>query len=110
MYGRSSAILYEFYTERKRRQMCAVPGRYKAYAGDIGKDRSRRNGKVEDLDLLEELATTITDTALCGLERARRFRVMSTLKLFREEYMEPCGGEKMCFSYLYGDAQIYHQS
>ena len=46
------------------------------------------NGKVEDLDMLEELATTITDTALCGLGKSAALPVMSTLKLFREEYME----------------------
>ncbi len=46
------------------------------------------NGKVEDLDMLEELATTITDTALCGLGKSAALPVMSTLKLFRDEYLE----------------------
>ena len=46
------------------------------------------NGNVEDLDTLEELATTITETALCGLGKSAALPVMSTLKLFREEYME----------------------
>lgn len=46
------------------------------------------NGNVEDLDILEELATTITETALCGLGKSAALPVMSTLKLFREEYME----------------------
>lgn len=45
-------------------------------------------GKIEDLDLLEELATTITDTALCGLGKSAALPVMSTLKLFRDEYIE----------------------
>ncbi len=45
-------------------------------------------GVVEDLDLLEELATTITDTALCGLGKSAALPVMSTLKLFRDEYLE----------------------
>ncbi len=45
-------------------------------------------GTVEDLDLLEELATMITDTALCGLGKSAALPVMSTLKLFRDEYME----------------------
>jgi len=45
-------------------------------------------GKVEDLDMLEELATTITDTALCGLGKSAALPVMSTLKLFRDEYLE----------------------
>lgn len=46
------------------------------------------NGKPEDLDLLEELATTITETSLCGLGKSAALPVMSTLKLFRQEYEE----------------------
>ena len=45
-------------------------------------------GCVEDLDLLEELATMITDTALCGLGKSAALPVMSTLKMFRDEYLE----------------------
>lgn len=45
-------------------------------------------GKPEDLELLEELATTITETALCGLGKSAALPVMSTLKLFRDEYVE----------------------
>ena len=46
------------------------------------------NGELEDLDTLDELAHTITDTALCGLGKSAALPVMSTLKLFREEYEE----------------------
>ena len=46
------------------------------------------NGTLEDLDLLEELAQTITDTALCGLGKSAALPVVSTLKLFRDEYIE----------------------
>ena len=46
------------------------------------------NGTLEDLDMLEELAQTITDTALCGLGKSAALPVMSTLKLFRDEYVE----------------------
>lgn len=46
------------------------------------------NGKLEDLDTLEELATTITETALCGLGKSAALPVRSTLKLFRDEYVE----------------------
>lgn len=45
-------------------------------------------GEPEDLELLEELATTITETALCGLGKSAALPVMSTLKLFRDEYVE----------------------
>ena len=45
-------------------------------------------GTREDLDLLDELASTITDTALCGLGKSAALPVMSTLRLFRKEYEE----------------------
>ncbi len=56
------------------------------------------NGKVSDLKLLEELASTITETALCGLGKSAALPVMSTLKLFREEYMQHVE-EKTCVSH-----------
>lgn len=46
------------------------------------------NGTLEDLDLLEELAQMITDTALCGLGKSAAQPVMSTLRVFRDEYVE----------------------
>ena len=44
-------------------------------------------GNLEDLDLLEELSRTITETALCGLGQAACNPVVSTLKYFRKEYL-----------------------
>ena len=44
-------------------------------------------GSLEDLDLLEELSRTITETALCGLGQAACNPVVSTLKYFRKEYL-----------------------
>ena len=44
-------------------------------------------GTEEDLDLLEELADTITSTALCGLGQSACKPVQSTLKYFRSEYL-----------------------
>jgi len=44
-------------------------------------------GTLEDLDLLEELAGTITETALCGLGQSACKPVVSTLKYFRNEYL-----------------------
>jgi NADH-quinone oxidoreductase subunit F len=55
------------------------------------------NGTIEDLDLLQELAETITETALCGLGKSAALPVMSTLKLFRQEYEEHVL-EKKCVS------------
>lgn len=55
-------------------------------------------GKLEDLDMLEELASTITETALCGLGKSAALPVVSTLKLFRDEYVEHIV-EKKCTSH-----------
>ena len=45
-------------------------------------------GKLEDLDRLEELATMIRSMALCGLGKSAPLPVISTLKTFRDEYVE----------------------
>mgnify|MGYP002595233177 CR=1 FL=1 len=43
-------------------------------------------GQPEDLELLEELAGTIQQTAMCGLGQTAPNPVLSTLKYFRSEY------------------------
>jgi len=43
-------------------------------------------GEPEDIDRLEKLATTIKDTALCGLGQTAPNAVLSTLRYFRNEY------------------------
>ena len=45
-------------------------------------------GKLEDLDTLEELATMVKTMALCGLGKSAPLPVISTLKTFRDEYVE----------------------
>ena len=45
-------------------------------------------GKLEDLDTLEELATMIRTMALCGLGKSAPLPVLSTLATFRDEYVE----------------------
>jgi NADH-quinone oxidoreductase subunit F len=44
-------------------------------------------GKLEDMDMLLELADTISATALCGLGKTAPSPVVSTIKNFREEYI-----------------------
>lgn len=44
------------------------------------------SGKDGDIDLLLELADTITATSLCGLGKTAALPVVSTIKYFREEY------------------------
>jgi len=43
-------------------------------------------GAPEDLDKLEELAYTISDTSTCGLGQTAANPILSTLKYFRDEY------------------------
>jgi NADH:ubiquinone oxidoreductase subunit F (NADH-binding)/(2Fe-2S) ferredoxin/NAD-dependent dihydropyrimidine dehydrogenase PreA subunit len=53
---------------------------------EIVTDISEGRGKPEQLDLLEELAETITETSLCGLGKTAPNPVLTTLRYFREEY------------------------
>jgi NADH-quinone oxidoreductase subunit F len=43
--------------------------------------------EMEDLSLLEELASAVKDGSLCGLGKTAPNPVLSTLKYFREEYL-----------------------
>jgi NADP-reducing hydrogenase subunit HndC len=44
------------------------------------------NGKMEDIDRLEELASHIKAASLCGLGQTAPNPILSTLRYFREEY------------------------
>ncbi len=46
------------------------------------------NGKPEDIDLLEELCLAIKDGALCGLGQTAPNPVLTTLRYFKNEYIE----------------------
>lgn len=45
-------------------------------------------GTMRDIEILEELSAMITDTALCGLGKTAANPVISSLKYFRDEYLE----------------------
>ena len=45
-------------------------------------------GTLEDIDEMEELCNTIKSSALCGLGQTAPNPVLSTLKYFRDEYVE----------------------
>ena len=55
---------------------------------EILEDIVAGRGTLEQLDILQELGTAITDTALCGLGKSAALPVLSTLRLFRDEYVE----------------------
>ena len=46
------------------------------------------NGEMEDLEKLEELANYIKSASLCGLGQTAPNPVLSTLRYFRDEYVE----------------------
>jgi NADH:ubiquinone oxidoreductase subunit F (NADH-binding) len=45
-------------------------------------------GTMEDLELLEEICSTVKEASLCGLGQTAPNPVLSTLKYFRNEYIE----------------------
>ncbi|MFC2130127.1 NADH-ubiquinone oxidoreductase-F iron-sulfur binding region domain-containing protein [Bacteroidota bacterium] len=51
-------------------------------------DISNGNGTMEKLSLLQELAIVVKDTTMCGLGQTASNPVLSTLKYFREEYID----------------------
>jgi NADP-reducing hydrogenase subunit HndC len=51
-------------------------------------DITKGEGTLEHLDLLEELACVVRDASLCGLGQTASNPVLSTLRYFREEYLE----------------------
>ncbi|MFC1905266.1 NADH-ubiquinone oxidoreductase-F iron-sulfur binding region domain-containing protein [Chloroflexota bacterium] len=53
---------------------------------EIITDITDGRGRHEHLDLLEELADTVSLTALCGLGKTAPNPVLSTLRYFRQEY------------------------
>ena len=53
---------------------------------EIITDITEGRGTLKQLDLLEELAETVAETALCGLGKTAPNPVISTLRYFRSEY------------------------
>jgi len=54
---------------------------------EILEDICEGRGTLNDLDILEKLAGTIKESALCGLGRTAPNPVLSTLKYFKNEYL-----------------------
>ena len=53
------------------------------------------NGNIDDLSILERLASIIKNSSLCGLGQTAPNPVLSTLKYFREEYLAHVN-DKVC--------------
>jgi NADH-quinone oxidoreductase subunit F len=55
---------------------------------EILEDVSEGRGTLEQLELLAELATVVKDTTMCGLGQTAPNPVLSTLRYFRDEFVE----------------------
>lgn len=51
-------------------------------------------GSIEDIDKLEELSNHIKESSLCGLGQSSPNPVLSTLKYFKEEYIDHINNKK----------------
>jgi ferredoxin len=61
---------------------------------EILDDISNGKGTVAELDLLEELANVVRDTTMCGLGNTAPNPVLSTIRYFRDEYLEHINNKK----------------
>ncbi|MHC4698415.1 MAG: NADH-ubiquinone oxidoreductase-F iron-sulfur binding region domain-containing protein [Planctomycetota bacterium] len=61
---------------------------------ELLEDLSEGRGTLDQLDLLEELATVVKDTTMCGLGQTASNPVLSTLRYFRDEYVEHLLGQR----------------
>ena len=64
---------------------------------DILKDISEEKGKPQDLDLLMELGEAMKIGCICGLGRTALNPVLSSIKLFRDEYDSHIKGKKCLY-------------
>ncbi len=63
-------------------------------------------GEMEDIDKLEHLGNFIKDRSLCGLGKSAPLPVLSTLKNFRDEYIEHIV-DKKCAAHVCKSMQSY---
>jgi len=54
----------------------------------ILEDITKGNGREEDIETLEELSKTVKTASLCGLGQTAPNPVITTIKYFRDEYLE----------------------
>lgn len=77
---------------------------------EILEDISNGEGTLDQLHLLEELAEVVRDTTMCGLGQTAANPVLSTLRYFRDEYLDhienkrcPAGVCKELITYVVND-------
>jgi NADH-quinone oxidoreductase subunit F len=74
---------------------------------EILEDISKGRGKLEDIDILAELAADIKEGSLCGLGQTAPNPVLSTLRYFRNEY-EAHIKERRCPALMCHDLIAYY--
>jgi len=67
---------------------------------------TKGEGTEEDLQLLEDLAVSIKETALCGLGKTAPNPVLTTLRYFRDEYLTHIR-DKKCPAHVCRDLNVY---
>jgi len=70
-------------------------------------DITQGNGRIEDIETLQELAEDIKAGSLCGLGKTAPNPVLTTLKYFRDEY-EAHIKEKRCPALMCHDLIAYY--
>ena len=55
---------------------------------DILEDIANGRGRLDDIDLLQELAESVKDNSLCGLGQTAPNPVLTSIRYFRDEYEE----------------------
>ena len=73
---------------------------------EILDDISKGLGSISDLGLLGELAQVVRDTTMCGLGQTASNPVLSTLRYFKDEYLEHIKN-KRCPAHVCKDLIIY---
>ncbi|MBW2459274.1 MAG: FAD-dependent oxidoreductase, partial [Deltaproteobacteria bacterium] len=69
---------------------------------EILDDFTTGKGRMEQLDLLEQLAGVVKDTTMCGLGQSAANPVLSTLRYFRHEYVRHIR-DKRCDAFVCRD-------
>ena len=85
------ASIKPFATERAQegnRGGSAMPARHRDLCWTCNHGPRCTRGTFEQLGLLEELARVVKDTTMCGLGQTVPNPVLSTLRYFRDEYLE----------------------
>jgi NADP-reducing hydrogenase subunit HndC len=73
---------------------------------DILERITKGEGTEEDLQLLEDLAVSIKETALCGLGKTAPNPVLTTLHYFRDEYLTHIR-DKKCPAHVCRELNVY---